>query len=95
MSAPITLQHKLTLGLALVSDVLEEDRTCCHIFCCFAFRNQQALRQLPDLVMTRYSRLRAQFKLVKLGNVNVTFLDHTNLLGYDGQDFAQVRKSIQ
>jgi hypothetical protein len=32
-----------------------------------------------------------QFQLVKLGNVNVTFLDHTNLLGYDGQDFAQVK----
>jgi len=31
------------------------------------------------------------FKLVKLGNVNVTFLDKTNLLGYDGQDFVQVR----
>ena len=30
------------------------------------------------------------FQLVKLGNVNVTFLDHTNLLGYDGQDFAKV-----
>ena len=30
------------------------------------------------------------FKLVKLGNVNVTFLDKTNLLGYDGQDFAKV-----
>ena len=31
------------------------------------------------------------FQLVKLGNVNVTFLDHTNLLGYDGQDFAKVK----
>ena len=30
------------------------------------------------------------FKLVKLGNVNVTFLDKTNLLGYDGQDYAKV-----
>ena len=30
------------------------------------------------------------FKLVKLGNVNVTFLDKTNLLGYDGQDMAKV-----
>lgn len=30
------------------------------------------------------------FQLVKLGNVNVTFLDKTNLLGYDGQDFVQV-----
>jgi hypothetical protein len=29
---------------------------------------------------------------VKLGNVNVTFLDHTNLLGYDGQDFAKLGK---
>lgn len=33
-----------------------------------------------------------QFQLVKLGNVNVTFLDKTNLLGYDGQDFAQLGK---
>eukprot|EP00282_Hemiselmis_andersenii_P035498 CAMPEP_0169447008 /NCGR_PEP_ID=MMETSP1042-20121227/11289_1 /TAXON_ID=464988 /ORGANISM="Hemiselmis andersenii, Strain CCMP1180" /LENGTH=478 /DNA_ID=CAMNT_0009558533 /DNA_START=20 /DNA_END=1456 /DNA_ORIENTATION=+ len=32
------------------------------------------------------------FQLVKLGNVNVTFLDKTNLLGYDGQDFAQLGK---
>ncbi len=32
----------------------------------------------------------SSFQLVKLGNVNVTFLDHTNLLGYDGQDFAKV-----
>jgi len=31
------------------------------------------------------------FKLVKLNNVNVTFLDKTNLLGYDGQDMAKVR----
>jgi len=30
------------------------------------------------------------FQLVKLGNVNVTFLDKTNLLGYDGQDMAKV-----
>jgi len=33
------------------------------------------------------------FKLVKLNNVNVTFLDKTNLLGYDGQDYAKVRTS--
>jgi len=32
------------------------------------------------------------FQLVKLGNVNVTFLDKTNLLGYDGQDFVQLGK---
>lgn len=32
------------------------------------------------------------FKLVKLGNVNVTFLDKTNLLGYDGQDYAKLGK---
>ena len=32
------------------------------------------------------------FKLVKLGNVNVTFLDKTNLLGYDGQDMAKLGK---
>mmetsp|Transcript_20517 Transcript_20517/g.32092 ORF Transcript_20517/g.32092 Transcript_20517/m.32092 type:complete len:489 (+) Transcript_20517:120-1586(+) len=32
------------------------------------------------------------FKLVKLNNVNVTFLDHTNLLGYDGQDMALLGK---
>jgi len=32
------------------------------------------------------------FQLVKLGNVNVTFLDHTNLLGYDGQDMALLGK---
>jgi hypothetical protein len=30
------------------------------------------------------------FELVKLGNVNVTFLDNTNLLGYDGCDFVEV-----
>jgi hypothetical protein len=28
-----------------------------------------------------------------LNNVNVTFLDKTNLLGYDGQDYAKVRTS--
>lgn len=41
--------------------------------------------------MTRVS-CAPQFQLVKLGNVNVTFLDKTNLLGYDGQDFAQLGK---
>uniref|UniRef100_A0A7S0I0E6 Peptidase A1 domain-containing protein n=1 Tax=Hanusia phi TaxID=3032 RepID=A0A7S0I0E6_9CRYP len=34
----------------------------------------------------------SSFQLVKLGNVNVTFLDKTNLLGYDGQDMAQLGK---
>lgn len=30
------------------------------------------------------------FQLIKLGNVNITFLDDSNLLGYDGADFVRL-----
>lgn len=32
----------------------------------------------------------SSFKLVKMGNVNVTFLDKSNLLGYDGEEYVKV-----
>jgi len=32
----------------------------------------------------------SSFKLVKKGNVNVTFLDRSNLVGYDGEEFVQL-----
>ena len=32
----------------------------------------------------------SSFQLIKLGNVNITFLDDSNLLGYDGADFVRL-----
>lgn len=32
----------------------------------------------------------SSFQLIKLGNVNITFLDDSNLLGYDGSDFVRL-----
>ncbi len=32
----------------------------------------------------------SSFQLIKLGNVNITFLDDSNLIGYDGSDFIRL-----
>jgi hypothetical protein len=32
----------------------------------------------------------SSFQLIKLGNVNITFLDDSNLLGFDGADFVRL-----
>jgi hypothetical protein len=32
----------------------------------------------------------SSFQLIKLGNVNITFLDDSNLIGYDGSDFVRL-----
>jgi len=65
----------------------------------FLFARTVALSLVLSTVSAHYSRGAntyfhpsdsSTFELVKLGNVNVTFLDETNLLGYDGADFVEV-----
>ncbi len=38
------------------------------------------------------AQMSSTFSLIKLNNVNVTFLDNTNLRGYDGADMATLGK---